>query len=474
MPEVANALPRGYALHAYRIESVLGAGGFGLTYLATDSNLSLKVALKEYLPSDFAARNADSTVQPKPGEAAESFQWGLQRFMSEAKTLASFRHPNIVRVMRFFEANRTGYMVMEFVEGKPLPDWIGPRRPLPQQTLQALVAPLLDGLEVIHKAGYLHRDIKPANIFMREDGSPVLLDFGSARELKGGNQELTAVVSPGYAPLEQYHTQGRQGAWSDLYALGGVMYWMLTGNKPVEAAARVRQDIMPPAVKAADGRGYAPEFLGAVDWALKPNDEERPQSVAEFKRRLAGMQSAASDRTVPLAAPEKTVIAGSSGAGGMTGLTGVVLDREQVKRVEADMARHIGPIAAVVVRNAAKKALSIPALAEAVAGEIADEKARAAFIKKFTSGETTTRPPAGATQKVSDATISQKFTPEMLHRAETALAQHIGAIAKVVVKRAAAKARDESELYLLISDEIKDPTERKSFIRKAISISGKN
>jgi serine/threonine protein kinase len=473
LPEVANALPRGYALHEYRIESVLGAGGFGLTYLATDSNLSLKVALKEYLPSDFAARNEDSTVQPKPGEAAESFQWGLQRFMDEAKTLASFRHPNIVRVMRFFEANRTGYMVMEFVEGKPLPDWIGPRRPLPQQTLQALIAPLLDGLEVIHKAGYLHRDIKPANIFMREDGSPVLLDFGSARELKGGNQELTAVVSPGYAPLEQYHTQGRQGAWSDLYALGGVMYWMLTGNKPVEAAARVRQDIMPPAVKAAEGRGYALEFLGAVDWALKPNDEERPQSVSEFKRRLAGMQPA-SDRTVPAAALGVTVLPRPGDSGGMTGLTGVVLDRDQVRRVEADMARHIGPIAAVVVRNAAKKALSIPALAEAVAGEIADEKARAAFIKKFTSGETTTKPPAGAAQKVSDATISQKFTPEMLQRAETVLAQHIGAIAKVVVKRAAAKARDESELYLLLSDEIKDPAERKSFIRRAISISGKS
>jgi serine/threonine protein kinase len=473
LPEVANALPRGYALHEYRIESVLGAGGFGLTYLATDSNLSLKVALKEYLPSDFAARNEDSTVQPKPGEAAESFQWGLQRFMDEAKTLASFRHPNIVRVMRFFEANRTGYMVMEFVEGKPLPDWIEPRRPLPQQTLQALIAPLLDGLEVIHKAGYLHRDIKPANIFMREDGSPVLLDFGSARELKGGNQELTAVVSPGYAPLEQYHTQGRQGAWSDLYALGGVMYWMLTGNKPVEAAARVRQDIMPPAVKAAEGRGYALEFLGAVDWALKPNDEERPQSVSEFKRRLAGMQPA-SDRTVPAAALGVTVLPRPGDSGGMTGLTGVVLDRDQVRRVEADMARHIGPIAAVVVRNAAKKALSIPALAEAVAGEIADEKARAAFIKKFTSGETTTKPPAGATQKVSDATISQKFTPEMLQRAETVLAQHIGAIAKVVVKRAAAKARDESELYLLLSDEIKDPAERKSFIRRAISISGKS
>ncbi|HET9403707.1 MAG TPA: serine/threonine-protein kinase [Burkholderiales bacterium] len=474
MADTANALPRGYALHEYRVEALLGAGGFGLTYLATDANLNLKVALKEYLPGDFAARAGDSTVQPKPGEAVESFQWGLQRFMDEAKTLASFRHPNIVRVMRFFEANKTGYMVMEFVEGKPLPDWIGPRRPLPQQSLQALAGPLLDGLEVIHKAGFLHRDIKPANIFMRDDGSPVLLDFGSARELKGGNQELTAVVSPGYAPLEQYHAQGKQGPWSDLYALGGVLYWMLTGNKPVEAAARVRLDAMPTAVAAAGGRGYAPGFLAAVDWALKPNEDERPQSVAEFKRRLmGGAQSADADRTVPLTGTEPTVIANPAAPGGMTGLTGIVLDRDQVKRIETEMARHIGPIATVVVRNAAKKALSIPALAEAVAGEIADEKARASFVRKFVSGEAASRPTGEPTRKSPDVSISQKFTPEVLRRAEASLAQHIGAIARIVVRQAAAKARDEAELYLLIADEIKDPAERKNFVRKAVSISGK-
>jgi serine/threonine protein kinase len=472
MPEVANALPRGYALHEYRVESVLGAGGFGLTYLATDSNLNLKVALKEYLPGDFAARGGDSTVQPKAGEAAESFQWGLQRFMDEARTLASFRHPNIVRVMRFFEANRTGYMVMEFVEGKPLPDWIGTRRPLAQQAFLALVTPLLDGLDVIHKSGYLHRDIKPANIFMREDGSPVLLDFGSARQLTGGgNQELTAVVSPGYAPLEQYHTQGKQGAWSDLYAFGGVMYWMLTGTKPVEAAARVRQDIMPPAAKMGEGRGYTPGFLAAVDWALKPNEDERPQSVADFRRTLLGAAApAAIERTVPVSAADApTQIARPPEPGGMTGLTGVVLDREQVKRVETELARHIGPIAPVVTRNAAKKALSIPALAQAVAGEIADEKARAEFLRKFSSAESPSRPGSGATVKAPDLTISQKFTPEVLQKAETDMAQYIGAIARVVVKRAAAKARDEAELYLLISDEIKDPAERKAFIRKAVS-----
>jgi eukaryotic-like serine/threonine-protein kinase len=249
---------------------------------------------------------------------------------------------------------------------------------------------------------------------------------------------------------------------------------MLTGNKPVEAAARVRQDIMVPAAQAVAGRGYTPEFLAAVDWALKPHDEERPQSVAEFKRRLTGLQPAAADRTVPAAALEKTVMAKPGDPGGMSGLTGVVLDREQVKRIEADMARHIGPISAVVVRNAAKKALSIPALVEAVAGEIADEKSRASFIRKFTTGETTTKPPVGATQKAADATaISQKFTADVLQKAEAALAQYIGAIAKVVVKRAAAKARDQGELYLLIADEIKDPSERKSFIRKAIAVSGK-
>jgi serine/threonine protein kinase len=476
MPEVSNALPPGYALHEYRIESVLGAGGFGLTYLAIDGNLSLKVALKEYLPTEFAARGEDSTVQPKSDDATESFQWGLQRFMDEAKTLASFRHPNIVRVMRFFEANRTGYMVMEFVEGKPLSEWILARRPLPQPALLALATSLLDGLAVIHKSGFLHRDIKPPNIYIREDGSPVLLDFGSARQLMGGSQELTAVVSPGYAPLEQYHAHGKQGPWSDLYAFGGVLYWLVTGTKPVEAAARVKQDVLPPAAKVGEARAYTPEFLAAIDWALKPDEDARPQSVADFKRALlGGVRSVPVERTVPFdIANAPTVIEQPSRSRGSTGLTGVTLDRDQVKRIETELARRIGPIASVLVRNAAKKAVSIPALAEAVAGQIEDEKDRAAFVRKFTVGDTS-RPPSSVTQPSArqDASVSQRFTAETLRRAETALAQHIGAIARIVVKRAAAKARDEAELYLLISDEIKDPAERKSFIRKAVSISGK-
>src|SRR4029077_1605541 len=185
-----TALPSGYALHEYRIEQTLGVGGFGLTYLATDSNLNLKVAIKEYLPGDLAQRGEDQSVRPKSESTSESFKWGLSRFLDESRTLASFRHPNIVRVMRFFEANGTAYMVMEFVEGAPLPDWISTRRPLAEAQVAALVAPLLDGLEVVHKSGFTHRDIKPPNIYIRDDSSPVLLDFGAARQK---SSELTAL-----------------------------------------------------------------------------------------------------------------------------------------------------------------------------------------------------------------------------------------------------------------------------------------
>src|SRR6266436_546323 len=205
--ELPNALPAGHALQEYRIERVLGVGGFGLTYLALDENLHLRVAVKEYLPADIAVRAPDRTIAPRSDETAQAFGWGKRRFLDESRTLASFRHPNIVRVMRFFEANGSAYMVMEFVDGAPLADWIKTRRPLPEAHLRAFVMPLLDGLEVVHKAGYTHRDIKPGNIYMREDDTPVLLDFGSARMQAA---ELTAIVSPGYAPFEQYHAQGNQ------------------------------------------------------------------------------------------------------------------------------------------------------------------------------------------------------------------------------------------------------------------------
>src|SRR5919109_4714625 len=152
-----NALPAGYALHEYRIEKVLGVGGFGLTYLALDSNLNLKVAVKEYLPGDIAQRGPDQSIGPRSPDTVETFGWGKQRFLDESRTVASFRHPNIVRVMRFFEANGTAYMVMEFVEGAALGEWVKPRRPLAEAEILPIVVQVLDGLEVVHRAGFLHR-----------------------------------------------------------------------------------------------------------------------------------------------------------------------------------------------------------------------------------------------------------------------------------------------------------------------------
>jgi serine/threonine protein kinase len=458
------ALPRGYALLEYQIEQTLGIGGFGLTYLATDSNLNLKVAIKEYLPGDLAQRGEDQSVRPKGETTFESFKWGLSRFLDESRTLASFRHPNIVRVLRFFEANRTAYMVMEFVSGQPLGEWIRSRRPLAQGAVLGIAGPLLDGLEVVHRAGYLHRDIKPSNIFIREDDSPVLLDFGSARSTLSA-VELTAIVTPGYAPIEQYHSHGQQGPWSDLYALGGVLYWMITGKRPVEAVARVRQDMLPPAAQAADRNRYSADLLAAIDWALTPHEERRPQSVPDLRSALGGLATADQktvkiESSTPVSAPLTTLP------------TGVAFDRETLKKIEGELAKHIGPIAPVVIRAAAKKTYTVAGLAEIVSADIADDKARVAFVKKFSGDKSA--PMGDPTLARATQSAPSNIDPQTLAKAETALAQYIGAVARIVVKRAAAKARDSGELYLLIAEEIEDKNERKAFIRKAISASGKD
>ena len=459
-----NALPAGYALQEYRIEKVLGVGGFGLTYLALDGNLNLRVAVKEYLPDDVATRGADHSISPRSPDNAEHFGWGKQRFLDESRVVASFRHPNIVRVMRFFEANGTAYMVMEFVEGAALNDWIRTRRPLTQPQLAAIVGPLLDGLEVVHKAGYLHRDIKPGNIYIRDDGSPVLLDFGAARMRTG---DLTTIVSPGFAPFEQYHNKGNQGPWSDLYALGGVLYWMITGNKPHEAAARIKADTMPSALQTADRALYRPEFLAAIDWALAPNEDERPQSVAEWREAIAGSGLANTTRNVP-------AFDGPAAPTPGTSKSALTFDPSLLRKLETALAQHLGPIAPVVVRNAARKASDQADLVQLVAQEISDDPAKKAFEKQFSEISRTASQPGSSTRSnPPTALAASRFPLEVLDRAEKRLAEYIGAVARVVVKRAAMKARDEAELYLLLADEIEDKEDRKAFARKAVSMSRK-
>jgi serine/threonine protein kinase len=282
--DVAALLP-GQTVFEYRIDKMLGGGGFGITYLAQDINLQLPVAIKEYFPGDLAVRAADLSVSVRSTENRAQFQWGLERFLDEARALASFKHPNIVRVLRYFKENGTAYIVMEYESGDPLKRWLAKQPALDQQSLLKIIYPLMDGLEAVHKVNFLHRDIKPDNIYIRADGTPVLLDFGAARRVTG-NHDMTNIVSPGFAPFEQYHSKGHQGPWTDVYSLGAVMYWLTTGHKPMESASRVREDSMPKAADTASAVVFGAPLLRAIDWAMTPNETQRPQDVAALRQAL--------------------------------------------------------------------------------------------------------------------------------------------------------------------------------------------
>lgn len=310
MTEYLQALPSGFRFDEYEIERVLGTGGFGITYLGLDHNLGHRVAIKEYLPSDLAVRvnvatsSGDGTmssagptrVLPKSPKEKETFEWGLERFLEEARTLALFSHPNLIRVLRFFPAHGTACIVMEYAEGESLGKRLQGGAKLTEAELRQILFPVLDGLEVVHDAGYLHRDIKPGNIIIRPDGSPVLLDFGAARQAIGTKtQTLTSILSPGYAPIEQYGADNlKQGPWTDLYAFGALCYRAITGAFPAAATDRVYDD--PMAGWTESVKDYDPDLLAAIDAALRFKGSERPQSIDEWRSMLASSDIKAATR----------------------------------------------------------------------------------------------------------------------------------------------------------------------------------
>ncbi|HSW15149.1 MAG TPA: protein kinase, partial [Solimonas sp.] len=300
-PAITGVLSEGTRLMEYEIRHVLGKpGGFGVTYLALDTNLDLEVAIKEYLPVEFALRGSDGHIATRIQDDDAAFAWGLRCFLNEARMLARFHHPNVVQVHRLFEANGSAYIVMEHVRGQSLGENLRQQPLTTQERLEALLLPLLDGLETVHNAGVLHRDLKPENILLRDDGTPVLIDFGAARGALGSrSQSLLNVLTAGYAPLEQYSQNGNQGPWTDIYALGAVLYRALTGRKPPDAVDRLGEDPVAP-LHTVVGPGFDPRFLGAIDWALQVPSNQRPQSVAEWRSALAG----ASHVPVPVTAAD--------------------------------------------------------------------------------------------------------------------------------------------------------------------------
>ena len=282
----------GERLAEFEIEKVLGAGGFGVTYLARDTALGRRVAVKEYLPREWGERQQDGTIGPRSEADAEDYRWGLERFLEEARVLARFDDPHIVRVHRVFEAQGSAYLVTEYVQGRSLAQELRAEGPWAEERVRWLLDALTSGLTQVHAAGLLHRDIKPANVMLRTDGAPVLIDFGAAREVMGRHsRSVTSVVTPGYAPIEQYSTRGRQGPWTDIYALGAVAYVALSGRVPDDATERVRGDELPP-VAAIAAQPVSAGFGAAVMAALAVGEGERPQDLGAWRASLEMLPAA--------------------------------------------------------------------------------------------------------------------------------------------------------------------------------------
>ena len=287
--EDLRALSPGLELDGrYQIVKLLGSGGFGLTYLAYHVDLDVQVAIKEFFPSGQAVRNQSGSISVMHNQKMEEFQWGLDRFRREARELRKLNHPNIVKVNDIFRANDTAYMVMEFVEGRTLKDYLISVGVMGVEQWKRYLYPLLDGMKHVHSKNLLHRDIKPENILLRRsDGAPVLIDFGAARSVTKGHTKSTfAVVTHGYSPMEQYGDSGIQGAWTDVYALAALSYEALFGQPPADAPARFSN---PASTTEAVLLGREPEhvaFYEAVDWGLRIDGRQRPQTIASWWNAL--------------------------------------------------------------------------------------------------------------------------------------------------------------------------------------------
>jgi len=403
--EAGDALSPGTRMGEFEVTSVIGQGGFGIVYLAYDHSLDRKVALKEYMPADLARRADRGVVAVKSERYAATFVAALRSFVNEARLLAQFDHPSLVKVYRFWEANGTAYMVMPYYEGATLKETLQQfDRPPDEAWLKTLLARLLNALQLMHAQRCYHRDIAPDNILMLPGGTPVLLDFGAARRVIGdSSQALTVILKPGYAPVEQYGESQdlRQGPWTDLYALASVVHYAIMGRPPVPAVARMISDSQVPLEQAAAGR-YTKAFLRGIDAALRVRPDDRPQSIAEFRDALgigalqpreapgeysaapgapasrAGRVPGAPDRRASSRGTPDRRVSPRSAPTTPPPAADASLEYAQLEKL---LAGYIGPLARIIVARARKNARSHEELLRALAAAIDDEEHRAAFLR---------------------------------------------------------------------------------------------
>jgi serine/threonine protein kinase len=284
-----NCLDIGTRVAEFEITGIVGEGGFGIVYLAFDHSLQRNIALKEYMPPALAGRSTDKMIAVRSKRHQETFEAGLKSFINEARLLAQFDHPALIKVHRFWEQNNTAYMAMRFYEGRTLKDILKDEPEIATEAWwKSILRPILGALDVLYAVQILHRDISPENIMIQPSGEPVLLDFGAARQLiQNMAQALTVILKPGFAPIEQYADDSsmQQGPWTDIYALAAVVYSGIARKTPPASVARLIKDPMEP-LTPEDYPGYSRQFLFAISKGLAVRPEDRPQSIAEFSQLL--------------------------------------------------------------------------------------------------------------------------------------------------------------------------------------------
>ncbi len=281
-----HSLPQGFVVDNYRITRAIGKGGFSIIYLAVDEETGDEVLIKEYLPKKLARRDAAQRLEPIDRKQAERVSRGRKLFFQEARTLASLRHPNIVRVKGLFLGNNTAYLVMQYERGKNLGNYIRERKGgLSTSFIFKVFLPILDALAMIHSRALLHLDVKPGNIHLRDGNNPLLLDFGAVHPLSRGRTPSGQVITAGYSPLEQYYRGGQIGPWTDVYAVGASIRTCMEGKTPPPSIERQRKDPMQP-VKSLFRDRYPLFLLEAVDWAMQMDTERRPQDAGELLQNL--------------------------------------------------------------------------------------------------------------------------------------------------------------------------------------------